>query len=235
MFFEAKIKKKLISFDLDIRISTEKNEYTMILGPSGAGKSMALKIIAGIERAEYQYVTVENVDVSHLPPEKRKIVYLPQKDSLFPHMSVFENIVFPFVANGLKIDRPFLDKVINTFKIRSLLNRSPKQLSGGEARRIALARAICAKPKILLLDEPLSFLDFHIKLELIDFLRKIPQNYDISILHVTHDPIEACLLSHKIYILKKGKFISSIKPQPNTTQLLDLIGKISPFIEDLRY
>ncbi len=235
MFFEVKIKKRLINFELNISLETNKNEYTVILGPSGAGKSMALKVMAGIEASEYQQIKIENTDVSKLPPEKRKIVYLPQKDSLFPHMNVFENIVFPFIANGIEIDKGFLNKVIDTFKIRFLLKRSPKHLSGGEARRIALARAICARPKVLLLDEPLSFLDFHIKLELIDFLKKIPQDYNISILHVTHDPIEACLLSYRIYILKRGKIVSCIKPSLNSDQLLNLIVKFSPFIEDLRY
>ena len=235
MFFEAKIKKRLINFELNISIEVNEKEYTVILGPSGAGKSMALKIMAGIEASEYQHIKIENTDVSELPPEKRKIVYLPQKDSLFPHMNVFENIVFPFIANGIEIDKDFLNKVIDTFRIKSLLNRSPKHLSGGEARRIALARALCARPKVLLLDEPLNFLDFHIKLELIDFLKKIPQAYNTSIIHVTHDPIEASLLSYKIYILRRGKIVSCIKPSLNSDQLLNLIAKFSPFIEGLKY
>ncbi|RLB07691.1 MAG: ABC transporter ATP-binding protein [Deltaproteobacteria bacterium] len=234
MFFKAHIKKRLTDFDLDISIEIDKEEYTAILGPSGAGKSMTLKIIAGIEPSEYQYILLEDINISELPPEKRKIVYLTQKDSLFPHMNVFENIVFPFIARGVKIDQNLLDKVIDTFKIRPLLHRLTKHLSGGEARRVALARAICAKPKVLLLDEPLSFLDFHIRLELIDFLKKIPQAYGTSIIHVTHDPIEACLLSHRIYILKRGKIASCIKPNLDSAQLINIVSKISPLIEALK-
>ena len=227
MFFEAKIKKKLFNFMLDLFIQINKGEYTIMLGPSGAGKSMTLKIIAGIESSLYQRIIMDGVDISRLPPEKRNIVYLPQKNSLFPHINVFENIVFPFFANGKSINKDLLNKVINTFRIEPLLKRMPKNLSGGEARRVALARAICAKPKLLLLDEPLSSLDFYMRQELIEFLKKITEEYHITILHVTHDPIEAFLLAQKIYILQNGKVRSYLNFQIYKKVINKLVKKLT--------
>lgn len=212
MFFKARIEKKLFSFVLEVSIEIRKGEYTIMLGPSGAGKSMTLKIIAGIESSSYQDISMDGVNISRFPPENRNIVYLPQKNSLFPHMSVFENLVFPFSANKKPVDKDLLDGVIETFKIGDVLRRRPKNLSGGEARRVALARAICAKPKLLLLDEPLTSLDFYMRLQLIEFLKKLTQKYGMSVLHVTHDPIEAYMLAHKIYFIKEGRIIDTKTP-----------------------
>ena len=207
MFFKAGIKKKLYDFVLDLCIEMKEREYTVILGPSGAGKSMTLRIIAGIESCQSQKITMDGKDISTFPPERRNIAYLPQKDSLFPHMSVFENIMFPFYANGREIDKDLVDRVIDTFRIESILKRMPRHLSGGEARRAALARAICARPKLLLLDEPLTSLDFYTKLELIEFLKRLADEYKITILHVTHDPIETYMLAQSLYFIKGGRII----------------------------
>ncbi len=233
MFFKAKIKKKLLNFVLNLFIEINKAEYTIMLGPSGSGKSMTLKIIAGIESSLCQRIIMDGVDISKLPPEKRNIVYLPQKNFLFPHMNVFENIVFPFHANKRPVDKDLLDRVIATLKIGDLLKRMPECLSGGEARRVALARAICARPKLLLLDEPLSFLDFHIKLELMDFLKKINEEYGIAILHVTHDPIEAFLLAKKMYVIQKGRIVFCGDPSQKIDRnfMIDLVKRISSFVK----
>ncbi len=221
MFFKARLKKRLQNFMLDVSIEIDKDEYTVVLGPSGAGKSMTLKIIAGIESALYQIVVLNGKNISEFPPEKRGIVYLPQRNSLFPHMNVFENLVFPFKANGRKMDKGLLDGVIETFRIGDILKRMTIHLSGGEARRVALARAICAQPRLLLLDEPLTFLDFHIRLELIEFLKKITDEYKIAVLHVTHDPIETYMLAQKIYLIKNGSILSEKKIPEGTDQIID--------------
>ncbi len=207
MFLKARIKRKLPYFTLDLSLELRPRDYTVMIGPSGAGKSMTLKILAGLEEASNQKVVLNDKDISALPPERRGIVYLPQGNSLFPHLNVLENLLFVFRARKVPINNSFLDKVIDSFKIRHLLKRKPAGLSGGETQRVALARAICANPQVLLLDEPLSFLDFHIKLELVAFLQKLPTEYQISVLHVTHDPIEAALLAQRIYLLRQGQIV----------------------------
>ena len=234
MFFEADIKKKLYRFILDISLKLEKNQYTVMIGPSGAGKSMSLKIIAGIEKALYQRIYIDGRDISGFPPEKRGIVYLPQKECLFPHMNVLENLLFPFNATGAPIDKDLLERVIDSFKIGNIIKRMPRSLSGGEARRVALARAICAKTEFLLLDEPLSFLDFYMKLELIEFLRKLPEEYKVTILHVTHDPIEAFLLADKIYLLRNGRIIlfKDISQDKEKLKLYEIVEKLSSFLKE---
>ncbi len=205
MSLKARIKRKLLHFTLDLSLELRPKDYTVMIGPSGAGKSMTLKILAGLEEASDQKVVLNDKDISTLPPERRSIVYLPQGNSLFPHLSVFENLLFVFKAQKVPVNTSLLDQVIDSFKIRHLLKRKPIGLSGGETQRVALARAICANPRVLLLDEPLSFLDFHIKLELVAFLRKLPTEYQIAVLHVTHDPIEAALLAKRIYLLRQGQ------------------------------
>ncbi len=209
MHLKATIKKKCPLFVLDVSIEVSEKDYVILLGPSGAGKSTILKIIAGVEKAEYQKIELNGKEITHLPPEKRRIVYLPQTNSLFPHLSVKENLIFSFKARKKSINYELLNRVIDNFDIKHLLDRYPNSLSEGEAQRVALARAICAEPEILLLDEPLSSLDFHLKIELIKFLKNFPQNYKISIIHVTHDLLEALLLANNVYILTHGKITYS--------------------------
>ena len=204
MALKVFIQEAFPSFTLKINLSLPSQGYTVILGPSGAGKSLTLKIIAGLINAKLKKIELNENDISDFPPEKRGIVYLPQGISLFPHLSVRENIIFPFKAKKKPVDEKFLNEVIQTFRIEHLLERDTKKLSGGEAQRVALARAICAKPKVLLLDEPLSSLDFHLKLELMYFLKKLPEKYNLAILHVTHDPIEAIFLADYFYLICNG-------------------------------
>jgi len=230
VFFKTRIRKKLHNFVLDVSLSINEGEYVVMLGPSGAGKSMTLRIIAGIENSSHQQIIIKNREISSLPPERRDIVYLHQKNSLFPHMNVLKNIMFPFYAKGKKVDRALLDKVIYTFKIESILNRMPDQLSGGEAKRVALARAICARPRLLLLDEPLTHLDFHIRMELIKFLKKTADEYGITVLHVTHDPIETYLLAQRIYLIRDGKIVAE-KSSLQNSEIDDSIKKLALFLD----
>lgn len=230
MFFRARIRKRLHRFLLDVSLSINEGEYVVMLGPSGAGKSMTLKIIAGIEVCSSQEITIKEREISGLPPEKREIVYLPQKDSLFPHMNVMKNILFPFRAKGEREDRALLDRVVKTFKIEAILDRMPNQISGGEAKRVALARAICARPRLLLMDEPLTHLDFHIRMQLIKFLKKIADEYEITVLHVTHDPIETYLLAQRIYLIRVGRIVAE-KIAAHSMDIDNSIKKLSHFLD----
>ncbi len=202
---EAKLTKTYLPFKLDITFSISKETYNLILGPSGAGKSLTLKLIAGFERPDNGYVRLNGKDIVTLPPERRDVVYLPQNLGLFPHLAVYENIVYTFKAKRQKINEGYVNTIISKFEIKDLLKRKPTSLSGGEAQRVALARALVAKPKILLLDEPLSYLDFHVKLQLIAFLQSLKNEFLLTVIHVTHDPVEALKLADYLFILEKGK------------------------------
>jgi len=183
----------------------------VLFGPSGSGKSLTLKLIAGFEKPDEGFVLSCGKDITHLPPEERNIAYLPQNLGLFPHFTVKENLLYPFKCQKKKIDTSFLNEVIERFEIKGILNKNPGVLSGGEKQRVALAGAILSNPELLLLDEPLSSLDFQLKLKLAQFLKKIKKDFKLTVIHVTHDPVEALFLPEKIIFIEKGKLQSPEK------------------------
>lgn len=201
------LKDQIGSLNLEVSFTVPPSTYVVMLGPSGAGKSHTLKILAGLRKARWEEIKLQGQDISSLPPEKRNIVYLPQQNTLFPHLNVEENILFAFRARREKVPPNFVREVVDTFRLAPFLKRGVKNLSGGEAQRVALARALCARPKVLLLDEPLASLDFHLKWELLDFLKLLPQRFKLSILHVTHDPWEAAFLAERLLLLEGGKIL----------------------------
>lgn len=202
---EVRLTKRYFPFKLDISFSINKETYNLILGPSGSGKSLTLRLIAGFERPDNGYIKLNGRDITGFPPERRNIVYLPQNLGLFPHLSVYENIIYTFKAKREKVNKGYVNTIIEKFRIADLLKRRPTSLSGGEAQRVALARALVAKPKILLLDEPLSYLDFHIKFQLMAFLQLLKNEFSPTVIHVTHDPIEAFKLADYLFILEDGR------------------------------
>ena len=201
------MKDRVGTLELEVSLKLPARSYTVMLGPSGAGKSHTLKLLAGLRRPRLAEIKLEGREISHLPPEQRSIVYLPQKNTLFPHLDVKGNVLFPFRARRLETPQDFVEEVAETLHISHLWERGVKYLSGGEAQRVALARAICARPKVLLLDEPLSSLDFHLKCELVEFLKLLPSRFGLSVLHVTHDPWEASFLAENLLLLEEGKII----------------------------
>ena len=211
---EAKIIKSYKNgFSLGIELFIEPNSYNILLGPSGAGKSLALKVIAGFEKMDRGYIRLNGKEISKLPPENRMIVYLPQNLGLFPNLTVEEHLFFPFKARKIKPDKEHISNIMKEFGIEHLIQRMPSQLSGGERQRVALARSLMIRPEVLLLDEPLTALDFHLKMRLIKFLKRIKQKFSLTIIHVTHDPLEAVYLGEKIFTIEKGKitFSGSVK------------------------
>ena len=156
------ITKKWKNFALsNINLEVEKGEYFVVLGPTGAGKTLLLELIAGFHYPDKGKIFINGKDVTYLPPSQREIGFVYQDYMLFPHMNVKDNIAFGLRMKGLKEEE--IEERINllaeTCKIKGILNRYPQSLSGGEKQRVALARALAVKPKILLLDEPLSALD----------------------------------------------------------------------------
>ena len=198
-------KDKLIFDNYNFVINKE--EIIAIIGPSGCGKSTLLKIINGLETEYSGDVLLDGVNVNNIPVNKRDIVLMFQDNLLFPHMTIFENIEFSLKMKKYpkhKI-KNMVDEVAKDIHLQDKLNKYPKELSGGQQRRVALARAVISKPKLLLLDEPFTGLDKEIKLEIMNLVRIIREKYNTSIIFVTHDLSEAEYLEAKCIEFKKGE------------------------------
>ena len=198
-------KDKLIFDNYNFVINKE--EIIAIIGPSGCGKSTLLKIINGLETEYSGDVPLDGVNVNNIPVNKRDIVLMFQDNLLFPHMTIFENIEFSLKMKKYpkhKI-KNMVDEVAKDIHLQDKLNKYPRELSGGQQRRVALARAVISKPKLLLLDEPFTGLDKEIKLEIMNLVRIIREKYNTSIIFVTHDLSEAEYLEAKCIEFKKGE------------------------------
>ena len=184
-------------------------ELVVVLGPSGCGKSSLLYILAGITKPNSGTVLFDGVDVSDVPSEEREIGLIFQNYALFPHMTVLENICFPLYIKGLtKVERETEAVAIaKTLRIDQLLLRKPEELSGGEQQRVSIARALVKKPKLLLLDEPLSSLDANLRIELREEIKKIQKETGITTIYVTHDQDDAVSIADRIIIMNDGKLI----------------------------
>ena len=181
-----------------------KEEIIAIIGPSGCGKSTLLKIINGLETEYSGDVLLNGINVNNIPVNKRDIVLMFQDNLLFPHMTIFENIEFSLKMK--KYPKHEIKKMVaRDIHLEDKLNKYPKELSGGQQRRVALARAVISKPKLLLLDEPFTGLDKEIKLEIMNLVKIIREKYDTSIVFVTHDLSEAEYLEAKCIEFKKGE------------------------------
>lgn len=185
----------------------KKEEIIAIIGPSGCGKSTLLKIINGLETEYSGDVLLNGVNVNNIPVNKRDIVLMFQDNLLFPHMTIFENIEFSLKMKKYpkhKIKK-MVEEVAKDIHLQDKLNKYPKELSGGQQRRVALARAVISKPKLLLLDEPFTGLDKEIKLEIMNLVKIIKEKYNTSIIFVTHDLSEAEYLEAKCVEFKRGE------------------------------
>lgn len=182
-------------------------EIIAIIGPSGCGKSTLLKIINGLETEYSGDVLLNGVNVNNIPVNKRDIVLMFQDNLLFPHMTIFENIEFSLKMKKYPKHeiKKMVEEVARDIHLEDKLNKYPKELSGGQQRRVALARAVISKPKLLLLDEPFTGLDKEIKLEIMNLVRIIREKYNTSIVFVTHDLSEAEYLEAKCIEFKKGE------------------------------
>ena len=184
-----------------------KEEIIAMIGPSGCGKSTLLKIINGLETDYSGDVLLNGVNVNNIPVNKRDIVLMFQDNLLFPHMTIFENIEFSLKMKKYPKHeiKKMVEEVAKDIHLQDKLNKYPKELSGGQQRRVALARAVISKPKLLLLDEPFTGLDKEIKLEIMNLVRIIREKYNTSIIFVTHDLSEAEYLEAKCIEFKKGE------------------------------
>lgn len=198
-----------------LNFSISKGEGFSLLGPSGCGKTTTLRLIGGFERADSGKIWLGEKELTHLPPQARPIRTVFQRYALFPHLNVWENVVF-----GLRMQkrpesevRSRGERIVDLIEIRPLLARSIDKLSGGEQQRVALARALITEPEVLLLDEPFSALDLKLRerlqLELLALKRKLGTTF----VFVTHDQTEAMLLSDRIAVMRDGSIEQIASPE----------------------
>jgi len=192
---------------MDLNIRIEEREFHSLLGPTGCGKTLILESIMGLHRPKKSKIWIGEKEVQNLPPERRDISYVPQDLALFPHLSVKENIVYGIKARNLneQVYEKYVNLLIHEMKVEHLLERYPANLSGGEKKRVALLRALVPKPKLLLLDEPLSGLDPSIKVDIQQLLKALHSSFHPTVLCVTHDFEEAYFLSDRITVFMDGK------------------------------
>ena len=207
---------------ISANLSLESDRIYAIIGPSGAGKSTFLNLIAGFSEISSGSILWNEQEISDLPPSKRNISILFQDNNLFPHLSVWRNLAlavshWPKISND---DEAKLHSVISEVGIRGLENRKPSQLSGGQQSRVALARVLLQKNKILLLDEPFAALGPSLKDQMLELIEKIARNRGLLVLMVTHDPADANKIASQTIVVKNNK----VHPPLNTNKALDPIN-----------
>ncbi len=199
----------------DVSLQAEDKEFLVLLGPSGCGKTTTLRMIAGLELADEGNVIIGDDVVNDVPPAARDIAMVFQNYALYPHMTVYDNISF-----GLKLHNipgpEIKDRVADAAQMLGLqdyLKRVPKELSGGQRQRVALARAIVRKPKVFLMDEPLSNLDAKLRVQTREELIKLHQTLGVTTIYVTHDQVEAMTLGSRVAVMENGFLRQIGKPR----------------------
>jgi putative spermidine/putrescine transport system ATP-binding protein len=190
-----------------INLSLPENTYCCLLGPSGCGKTSLLRMIAGHEDITSGAVFLDNLDISNEPPAARSTSMMFQSYALFPHLKVIDNVAFALKIMGVgKTERHARAmELLESVQLHTMSQRYPSQLSGGQQQRVALARALITKPKLLLLDEPLSALDPFLRIEMRSELKLLQRQLGITFVHVTHSQEEAMALADVILVMNDGK------------------------------
>lgn len=189
-----------------IDLNIEDGEFLTLLGPSGCGKTTLLRLLAGFETPEQGEIYIQDQRVDHLPPEKRHVNMVFQSYALFPHMTVFENVAFGLRCKKL-LEADINERVteaLRRVKLQDFAQRKPTQLSGGQQQRVAIARAVVNEPLVLLLDEPLSALDYHLRCNMRVELKALQRRLGITFILVTHDQEEALSLSDRVVVMNHG-------------------------------
>ncbi len=192
-----------------------RQESLAVLGPSGSGKTTLLRLIAGLERPDRGNVFIGDRLASSpmkiLAPHKRGIGFVFQEPALWPHLNVAQNILFGLQGLPRSQTRRRLDEVLECTNLTGLEKRFPDEISGGEARRVAVARAIAPRPAVLLMDEPLTHLDPDLKDRLMEMIRDVTENSGATLIYVTHDRSEAAFISERTLELKGGRIAAEIE------------------------
>ncbi|MBD0318085.1 MAG: ABC transporter ATP-binding protein [Thermoleophilia bacterium] len=195
-------------------LHVEHGAFVSLLGPSGCGKTTLLRIVGGFESQDSGRVVIHGEPVDRLPPNKRPVNMVFQRYALFPHKSVFENIAFPLEVRGVgkKERAERVKEMLELVRLPGVERRRPEQLSGGQAQRIALARALVSRPPVLLLDEPLTALDLKLRKAMQLELRRIQEELGTTFLYVTHDQEEALTMSDRIVLMNDGRIVQEGVP-----------------------
>lgn len=193
----------------NINLTVEEGDYFTILGPTGAGKTLLLEAIMGFHTPSKGKIILNGVDITELPPEKRNIGYVPQNSMLFPHLTVRQNIAFGLKMRGIEKaqQNKIVDETLDLTKLRYIEHRHPASLSGGEKQKVALARILAINPTLILLDEPLASMDSQSAREFRNELKRIHAEDKKTVVHVTHNLIEALGLSSKAVIMSSGAIV----------------------------
>jgi spermidine/putrescine ABC transporter ATP-binding subunit len=199
----------------DLSFSVEPGEFIAILGPSGCGKTTTLRMIAGFEQPDTGRILIDGRDLTNVPPQRRDIGVVFQSYALFPHMTVAQNVAFGLQMR--KVERTQLQAsvvdALSLVRLGEFASRYPNQLSGGQQQRVALARALAIRPRLLLLDEPLSNLDAKLRDDMREEIRRIQREVGITAIFVTHDQSEAFALADRVAVMDRGRLQQIADPQ----------------------
>ncbi|MCA1443911.1 ABC transporter ATP-binding protein [Ensifer sp. IC4062] len=201
----------------DLSLTIRDGEFVVLLGPTGAGKTTTLRLIAGLERPDCGWVTIAGRDVGSYSPAERDVAFVFQQYSLYPHLSVYDNLAFPLRSPARRLDAGEIDRrvreVARMVRIEHKLQNRSTRLSGGEMQRVAIGRALVRRPAIYLMDEPLSSLDAKLRAELRLELKRIQKELGSTLLYVTHDQVEAMTMADRIGILSEGRLVQIGTPR----------------------
>ncbi|CAG8867409.1 Spermidine/putrescine import ATP-binding protein PotA [Pseudomonas fluorescens] len=210
----------------DIDCQIERGEFVTLLGPSGCGKSTLLRCIAGLTPVDSGSILLDGQDLVPLSPQKRGIGMVFQSYALFPNMTVEQNVAFGLRMQKVKADQSQarVREVLQLVELTEFAARYPHQLSGGQCQRVALARSLVTRPRLLLLDEPLSALDARIRKHLREQIREIQRELGLTTIFVTHDQEEALILSDRIFLMNQGRIVQSGDAETLYTAPVDLFA-----------
>jgi spermidine/putrescine transport system ATP-binding protein len=216
----------------NISLSVKQGEFFTLLGPSGCGKTTLLRMIAGFNLPDSGKIILEGQDITNMPPEDRPLHTIFQSYALFPHMTVFDNVAFPLKMAKWAKDKinAQVEELLDDVQLTKFATRYPHELSGGQRQRVAIARSLVDRPKLLLLDEPLSALDARLREHMHVELVKLQEETGVTFVYVTHDQQEAMALSSRIAVLNFGEIEQLDVPQvvyarPKTYFVADFLGK----------
>jgi len=199
----------------DFSIEISSGEFMVLLGPSGCGKTTVLRCIAGLTDITSGEIYIGNELVNKIPPKDRDVAMVFQNYSLYPHMNVYGNIAFPLKMRKVHKDKisESVHKIARLLNIDNLLDRKPKEISGGQMQRVALGRALVREPKIFLMDEPLSNLDAKLRTEMRVEIKKLQEKLGVTTLYITHDQAEAMSMADNVGVMDSGKLLQLDSPQ----------------------